>query len=287
MESIKVMVVDDSLFSRTLLAETLREGGFDVVGEVESFESLLAVYDQCRPDVVTMDIVMPDVDGFECSRAIFMKDPRAKIILVSSLKDDATVDEARRIGISGYIQKPVDGEILMTMIQNVMSPDKLYEHLIQIGLDTFKEGLTQNISRMSKEAVSFLPGGNFDRSYISLGITAVIGLIGCHSGSFILDMSAETAEKIVESLLKRPHKNREEVQAMVAELANIIAGISCSMLNKEDKSYRLSVSPPSMFSGIGAEITSPNLKIESVTAETLYGNIFIGVGFKKGATLWT
>ncbi len=63
MSGIKVMIVDDSFFSRTLIAETLRLGGCEVVGEAESFDSLLETYSNCKPDIVTMDIVMPGADG--------------------------------------------------------------------------------------------------------------------------------------------------------------------------------------------------------------------------------
>lgn len=286
MSAIKVMVVDDSLFSRTFIVEILRDSGLEVVGEADSYDSLIETYERCKPDVVTMDIVMPDIDGFECSRALFVKDPNAKIILVSSMKDEESEAEARRIGISGYIQKPVDSDYLVQMINNVMAPDIHYDHLLAYGLEIFKESLTQNISRMTKSPVSFTSYENFGDHYLSQGITAVTGLIGRHSGSMILDMSMETAERIVEMLLKRAHRNREEVLAMVAELANIIAGVACSMLNKSDKTYSLSVSPPSLFYGTGTEIMSPNLKMDAVTAETNFGNIFLGVGFKKGSSIW-
>jgi len=286
MSSIKVMVVDDSLFSRTFIMEILRDSGLEVVGETDSYDSLIETYERCKPDVVTMDIVMPDIDGFECSRALFVKDPNAKIILVSSMKDEESEAEARRIGISGYIQKPVDGDYLVQMINNVMAPDIHYDHLLAYGLETFKESMTQNIARMTKSPVSFASYENFEDHYFSQGITAVIGLIGRHSGSMILDISMETAEKVVEIILKRAHRNREEVLAMVAELANIIAGIACSMLNKSDKTYSLSVSPPSLFYGTATEIMSPNLKMDAVKAETNFGNIFLGVGFKKGSSIW-
>ncbi|WP_415536061.1 response regulator [Dehalobacter sp. 4CP] len=75
MGAIKVMVVDDSLFSRTFIVEILRDSGLEVVGEADSYDSLIEIYDRCKPDIVTMDIVMPDMDGFECSRALFVKDP--------------------------------------------------------------------------------------------------------------------------------------------------------------------------------------------------------------------
>lgn len=215
-----------------------------------------------------------------------MNDPSAKIILVSSMKDDETETEAKRIGVAGYVQKPVDGELLMNIIKNILSPDSLYEQLIELGLETFNEALSQNITRMTKAPVSFIAMDTFETKYVSQGITTVIGMIGRHSGSMIMDLSTEAAEKMVEALLRRPSKNREEVLAMVAELANIVAGIACSMLNKKDKTYGLRVSPPSVFCSTDSEITSPNLKIQASYAQTTFGPIFLGIGFKKGSTLW-
>ncbi len=202
------------------------------------------------------------------------------------MKDEETESEAKRIGIAGYVQKPVDGELLINVIKNILSPDFLYEQLIEFGFETFKESLSQNISRMTKAPVSFVAMDTFNAKYVSQGITTIIGIIGRHSGSMIMDLSTEAAEKMVEILLRRPGKSREEVLAMVAELANIVAGIACSMLNKKDKTYNLRVSPPSVFYSTNSEIASRNLKIQASYAQTTLGPIFLGIGFKKGTMLW-
>ena len=283
---VKVMVMDDSPFSRMMIIEALSESGYEVVGEADNLEDLLQTYAACKPDIVTMDIAMPGADGFECSRELRILDPKARIILVSSMKDEETEAEAKRIGVSGYVQKPVDAEILIKVFHNIMSPDSLYEQLLERGLETFKEALAQNVTRMAKTPVTFSELADKDQPYISQGITTVIGLIGQSTGTMIMDLSAESADKIAEAVLRRPPKSREEVLAMVSELANIIAGIACSMLNKKEKAFSLRVSPPSLFHGNTAEIVSPSVKINKIIAETDFGNIFLGVGFKKGSVLW-
>ena len=283
---IKVMVVDDSPFSRMMIGEALTGAGYIIVGEADSLDSLIETYNNCKPDVVTMDIAMPGADGFECSRELRLNDPKAKIILVSSMKDEESEAEAKRIGVSGYVQKPVDGETLIQVIKNIMSPDALFEQLLERGLETFKEALAQNVTRMAKTPVTFTVIESSDAPYMSQGITTVIGMIGQSTGSMIMDLSVDCAEKITEAMLRRPSKNREEVLAMVSELANIISGIACSMLNKKDKAFALRVSPPSLFHGNTAEIVSPSLKIQRALAETDFGSIFLGVGFKKGSKLW-
>jgi len=280
------MIVDDSPFSRTIIAETLTDGGYEVVGEADSLETTLETYNKTKPDIVTMDIAMPEADGFEVSRALLRQDPKAKIILSSSMKDEETELEAKRVGISGYVQKPVDADNLFAVIRKVLLPDTLFQELLTRGLDTFKEALSQNITRMAKTSVSFIEDAEIDDPYQSKGVTTIIGIIGQYTGTMILDLSFEVAEKIAETILRRPAKNSEEVLAMVSELANIIGGIACSMLNKREKALGLRVSPPSMFHGNSAELVSPSVKIQKSLAETEYGVIFLGVGFKKGSTLW-
>lgn len=284
--TVKIMIVDDSPFSRTLIAETLTDGGYEVVGEADSLEAALETYAAVKPDIVTMDIAMPENDGFEVSRALLRQDPKAKIILSSSMKDEETEMEAKRIGVCGYVQKPVEAETLYEVIRKVLSPDTLFQDLMARGLETFKEALAQNLTRMAKTPVTYLDDAEIEEPYKSRGVTTVIGIIGQYTGTMIMDLPSDVAEKIAETILRRPPKNDEEVLAMVAELANIIGGIACSMLNKKEKALGLRVSPPSIFHGNSAELVSPSVKIQKSLAETEYGEIFLGVGFKKGSTLW-
>ncbi|MDR3591652.1 MAG: response regulator [Negativicutes bacterium] len=285
MSGFRVMVMDDSPFSRTILADTLQEAGCEVVGEADSLEALIEIYDNVRPDIVTMDIAMPEADGFECSKALRLHDPAARIILVSSMKDEETEVEARRIGVMGYVQKPVDGETLMRVINSVMSPDNLFANLKTGGIACFKEALDQNITRMTKTTAMFADQQPTD-PYVSQGITVVIGIIGKYPGSMVLDLSVEAAEKMALVLLRRPAKNREEVVSMAAEFANVVAGVACSMLNKKDKAFGLRVAPPSVFYGAPTEVVSPNMEVHSVNADTDFGRIYLNVGFKKGSILW-
>ena len=284
MSAPKVMVVDDSPFSRTIIAETLQECSCEVVGEAASVDLLVETYLNCKPDIVTMDIAMPGSDGFECSKILLMHDPSAKIILVSSIKDEESEAEARRIGIAGYVQKPVESETLTRIITNVMAPDTLYANLELWSIDIFKEALAQSLTRLTKKNPTFndkeWPAKNFSR-----GIAVVIGIIGRYPGTFILDISPEAAEKMTSKILHRV-PNNSEVLAMAAELANVVGGIACSMLNKKDKNLSLRVAPPSVFYGALTEIASPSIQLRGVSAESEFGKTDICIGFKKGLVLW-
>lgn len=283
--NIRVMLVDDSTFSRTILAGTLEEVGCEIVGEADSIESLIQTYQECRPDIVIMDIAMPGADGFECTKALRMHDPAAKVIMCSSMKDEESEAEAKRAGAVGYVQKPADVETLQRVIQHVLAPDSLFVNLEEWGLDAFKEALAQSTTRMTKTTVSFR---NIDgeRQHTSQGIMVVIGIIGRYPGSLIIDISNETAEKMAASILKREAKNRDEVVSMAAEYANVVGGIACSMLNKKDKSFGFKVAPPSVFFGEATEMFSPNIRLRSVYADTDFGQIYMSLGFKKGLVLW-
>jgi Response regulator containing a CheY-like receiver domain and an HTH DNA-binding domain len=287
MAATRVMVVDDSPFSRTMLADLLAEGGCEVVGEVESIDSLVETYRQCKPDIVTMDIAMPGADGFECTNALRLHDPAARVILVSSMKDNETEAEARRIGVVGYIQKPVEGEALLRVIKRVMAPDSMYDGLVSWGIDMFKEALIQSVAKMTKTTVTI--GGEKDNQRtrcMSNGLAVVIGIIGQHPGSMILDLPYEQAEKMAQTILHRTVKNREEVLAMLAEFTNVVGGIACSMINNKEPQLKLRVSPPSVFYGATTEIVSPSIPVRSIYADTDFGQICLSIGFKKGSVLW-
>jgi DNA-binding NarL/FixJ family response regulator len=283
---IKVLVVDDSPFSRTIIADALQEFGYQVVGEADSLESLMPAYDSCKPDIVTMDIAMPGADGFECSRALRLHDPAVKIVLVSSLKDEVSEAQARKIGVMGYVQKPVDGEVLDRVIKNVAAPDELFARMDSWAPVIFKEAIDQSVTRMTKAPAVFQDVGEPQHSHTSQGISVVVGIIGRYAGNMILDTSMESAEKMAAAVLQRRPRGRKEVLAMVGELANVVAGAGCSMLNKKDASLALRVSPPSLFYGAPTEIVSPSIKNHVFYAESKFGSVYLSVGFKKGSVLW-
>ncbi len=287
MAATRVMVVDDSPFSRSMLVDMLTEGGCQVVGEAESLESLVETYRQCKPDIVTMDIAMPGADGFECTNVLRLHDPAARVVLVSSMKDAEMEAEARRIGVVGYVQKPVDGEVLLKVIERALAPDAMYEGLRTWGVDMFKEALIQSITKMTKTTVTPSDQKECPQARLtSSGLAAVIGIIGQYPGSLIVDLSYESAEAMAQTVLHRPAKNRDEVVAMLAEFANVVGGVACSMINRKEKQLKLRVSPPSVFFGAPAEIVSPTMPVRSFYADTDFGRISLCIGFKKGAVLW-
>lgn len=118
----KIMVVDDSRIAQLQLQQILSGSDYEVVACCQSAEEALDTYDKVRPDLVTMDIVMPGMDGLDATRLLLQSHPDARILMVSSLAYDDTVDEAKRIGALGFVYKPFDQEQILEAMQKAFSP---------------------------------------------------------------------------------------------------------------------------------------------------------------------
>ena len=117
----RVMVVDDSRVQEVQIRKLLEGSNYEVAQYCRSGEDALAVYDEVKPDVVTMDIIMPGMDGLETAQAILEEYPEAKIVMVSSLAYDDTFNEAKSIGAKGFISKPVGQAELLTALDQALS----------------------------------------------------------------------------------------------------------------------------------------------------------------------
>lgn len=102
----KVLIVDDAAFMRITLRKILEGNGFNVVGEAENGVVGVAKYNELKPDIVTMDITMPEMDGIQALKAIRSQDSNAKIVMISALGQECYVREAVMLGAKGFIVKP-------------------------------------------------------------------------------------------------------------------------------------------------------------------------------------
>lgn len=102
----KVLIADDSAFVRLCLRNIIVEGGHEVVGEAGNGREAFDLYMEKEPDIVTMDITMPEVDGIEAIKMIKAKDPGAIILVVSAMGQEPIIREALTSGARGFITKP-------------------------------------------------------------------------------------------------------------------------------------------------------------------------------------
>ena len=116
----KVMVVDDSRMVHLKMLRLLEDSDYEVISYCCNGETAIQEYGKVHPDVVTMDILMPGMDGLEAARAILESDPGARIIMVSSLAYDDTITEANKIGAKGFLYKPFDRESLLAALDQAV-----------------------------------------------------------------------------------------------------------------------------------------------------------------------
>jgi two-component system, chemotaxis family, chemotaxis protein CheY len=116
-----VLVCDDAIFMRTMISDILSQAGFEIVGEAESGVQAVAKYRELKPDLVTMDIVMPDMGGIEAVREICKSDPEAKILMCSAMGQQALVVEAIQAGAKDFVVKPFQPSRVLEAVQRVLA----------------------------------------------------------------------------------------------------------------------------------------------------------------------
>lgn len=116
-----VLVVDDALFMRVTIGNMFKEWGFDVVGEAANGKEAVKLYDQLKPDLVTMDVTMPVMTGIEAVKSIVEKDPNAKVIMITALGQQKKIKAAIENGAKDFITKPFQPERLKEVAFNVLN----------------------------------------------------------------------------------------------------------------------------------------------------------------------
>ncbi len=276
MRKTRILIVDDSPFSQAVLQKTLPESAFEICGLAASGMEGIKKYFVLKPDVVIMDITMPDMDGLECSRQILLRDTAARIVILSSMKDDTLTTRARLLGIRWFLQKPATREELVRTIKMAVSRIALewwapYQEQLQQSFEEYlKNSLATETCTFSSSAQPFVP-------LDSQGICAIIGITGTHSGRVILDASHQTAAKFAEKLLDRA-ASPDDALAGMAEIANVVCGRGISRANRIAKGMDLRITPASLLEGKKLVISSlPNHHVLTVTAETPIGRFLLSM----------
>lgn len=283
MKEIKVAVIDDSPFSVAMLSNMLEENGFQVVGSANNLQQAVDMVKEQNPDVVTMDITMPEADGIECTKALHKINPDLKVVIVSSMMDDEIMRKAKRAKISGYVQKPVDAEELTLTIRRIMADEELFAELEKLYYTVFKEALTDTFNKFFHSVPEYREEETANIEQTSRGISAVIGIIGRYGGRMILDTSTETTMAIARKLFKIEQPTKEHIINVIGEISNIIAGNACSMMNKSNPLFGLRVAPPTIVYGESIKISKSELNtVTSVKADTSFGEIYMNIGFNRG-----
>jgi two-component system, chemotaxis family, chemotaxis protein CheY len=117
--SLKFLIVDDSVFMRKKLRNILEKDNHEVVGEAGNGKEAVTQYVKLRPDIVTMDRTMPDMDGISAVREIIKIDSNAKIIMCSAMGQQSMIVEAIKVGAKDFVIKPFQEEMVLGTIKNI------------------------------------------------------------------------------------------------------------------------------------------------------------------------
>lgn len=117
----KVLIVDDAAFMRMMLKDILTKNDFEVVAEAENGKAGVAAFQKYKPDIITMDITMPEMNGIDAVKAIKAIDPNVKVVMVSAMGQQPMVIEAIQAGANDFIVKPFQPERVIEAITKVLS----------------------------------------------------------------------------------------------------------------------------------------------------------------------
>ena len=116
----RVLIVDDAAFMRMMIKDILEKNGFEVIGEASNGIKAVELYKKDKPDIVTMDITMPDMDGIEAVKEIKEFDPSAKVIMCSAMGQQTMVMDAIRAGARDFIVKPFQADRVLEAIKKAI-----------------------------------------------------------------------------------------------------------------------------------------------------------------------
>jgi two-component system chemotaxis response regulator CheY len=115
----RLLVVDDAMFMRRLISGVAAEAGWEVAGEAANGEEAVSLYERLKPDLVTMDLVMPVMGGLEALRRIRTLDPGAQIVVVTALDQKQALMDSIRDGALDFIVKPFERERVLNLLQKL------------------------------------------------------------------------------------------------------------------------------------------------------------------------
>lgn len=115
-----ILIVDDAAFMRMMIKDVLTKNGYDVVGEAENGQKAIEKYKDLKPELVIMDITMPEVDGIQAVKEIKSFDSAAKVIMCSAMGQQAMVIEAIQAGAKDFIVKPFQADRVIEAVKKVL-----------------------------------------------------------------------------------------------------------------------------------------------------------------------
>ena len=115
-----ILIVDDAIFMRRIISDVLKNNGFNIVGEASNGVEAIQKYKELKPNLVLMDITMPEKNGIEAVKDIIAMDPEAKVIMCSAMGQDSMVKESIVAGAKDFIVKPFQSDDVLKKVKNLI-----------------------------------------------------------------------------------------------------------------------------------------------------------------------
>ncbi|MCU0393827.1 MAG: response regulator [Thermoflexibacter sp.] len=116
----KVLIVDDSLYMRTIIKDTLGEAGYEIVGQAANGESAIDMALELQPDIITLDNILPDMLGLDILKTIKEEGLATKVLMISAVGQQSVIDEGLKLGAESYIVKPFSSEQLLDAVKKLV-----------------------------------------------------------------------------------------------------------------------------------------------------------------------
>jgi len=170
MSSIRILIADDHrLFSQSLRELCVTKGGFEVVGEAQNGQEVIELAQRLQPDVILMDIRMPEMDGVQATRSIRKSDPTMRIIVLTMHQEDRYILDAIDAGAYGYLLKSVDAQELFAAIRIVHHGEALLDPAMTLKVldeirrrrnpDTVEQGFLEDLTQGEKDVLRLVAQG--------------------------------------------------------------------------------------------------------------------------------
>ena len=244
----KILVVDDSLFTRRIVRNVLNGRGFREVIEAENGKEGLRKYETEKPDVVLLDIIMPDLHGTEVLKKITIMDENARVIMLSAVGQEKTIEICNKLGSVGYVVKPFDEKQLVDTVEKTLRAKEKRKPLAK--LTKFEEDALREVGHMGAQhaatALSKMIGQTVNAKLLAAKMTSLddlpeligdretmvsgiyLPVTGDISGSLLMVFPQKSAFTLVDILLKKKLGTTKELDEMdksaLSEAGNILAG---------------------------------------------------------------
>lgn len=201
--SVRIIVADDHAIVREGLCRLLSsEEGVDIVAQAGDGREVLRTIERCTPDIVLMDIGMPEVNGIEATRELKRVHPQVRVLILTAYEDDNLIRMARRAGADGYVLKSADRGLLLHAIGQVLSTGEHFPEELQADADASMNGSgVEELTRREREIFKLVVKGLKNKE-ISEELCISVKTVEKHRANLMKKLGLHSVAELVSYALK-------------------------------------------------------------------------------------